>query len=239
LSSGQRRNVVGTTSHPRPVLPVLDAVAVHSSQVLAVVDLLAAEGIVGWLDGGWGVDALLGERTRQHSDLDLVDAYALVRLLELLADDGFTVLRDDLPVAIAVRHGDGREIDLHPVELTADGGGDQQQPGGTAPFHYGPPTTGQVAGRPVPCCGLDTQLRSHLGYPPDEDDLVDMRALARRFRCPLPTPYDHLVIYLGLVALLVTSLLPFVINKGGLPAGHRGAHAAARPHRLAEPGDGP
>jgi len=25
-----------------------------SAQVLAVVDVLAAEGIVGWLDGGWG-----------------------------------------------------------------------------------------------------------------------------------------------------------------------------------------
>lgn len=26
--------------------------------MLAVVDLLAAEGVVGWIDGGWGVDAL-------------------------------------------------------------------------------------------------------------------------------------------------------------------------------------
>ena len=25
-----------------------------------------------WLDGGWGVDALLGEQTREHLDLDLV-----------------------------------------------------------------------------------------------------------------------------------------------------------------------
>lgn len=24
-----------------------------------------------WVGGGWGVDALLGEQTRQHSDLDL------------------------------------------------------------------------------------------------------------------------------------------------------------------------
>lgn len=23
-----------------------------------------------WIDGGWGVDALLGEQTKQHSDLD-------------------------------------------------------------------------------------------------------------------------------------------------------------------------
>ena len=164
----------------------------NSSQVLAVVDLLAAEGIVGWLDGGWGVDALLGEQRREHADLDLVvDAAALGRLLGVLAGDGFAVLRDELPVAIALRHDDGREVDLHPIELTPDGGGDQQQPGGAPPWHYGPPTTGRVAGRPVPCCGLDTQLRSHVGYPPDEDDVADMRALAQRFGCPLPAPYDR------------------------------------------------
>jgi hypothetical protein len=35
------------------------------------------------------------------------------------------------------------------------------------------------------------QLRSHLGYEPDQDDYADMRALARRFECPLPAPYDR------------------------------------------------
>ena len=29
------------------------------------------EGLAFWIDGGWGVDALLGEQTRPHSDLDL------------------------------------------------------------------------------------------------------------------------------------------------------------------------
>jgi hypothetical protein len=29
-------------------------------------------GLVVWLDGGWGIDALLGRETRTHADLDLV-----------------------------------------------------------------------------------------------------------------------------------------------------------------------
>jgi len=187
-----RHGALGHPSGETTGLSRRHAGPVNSSQVLAVVDLLAAEGIVGWLDGGWGVDALLGEQRREHADLDLVvDAAALGRLLGVLAGDGFAVLRDELPVAIALRHDDGREVDLHPIELTPDGGGDQQQPGGAPPWHYGPPTTGRVAGRPVPCCGLDTQLRSHVGYPPDEDDVADMRALAQRFGCPLPAPYDR------------------------------------------------
>jgi lincosamide nucleotidyltransferase A/C/D/E len=163
-----------------------------SGQVLAVVDVLAAEGTVGWLDGGWGIDALLGQQTRPHADVDLaVDAAALDRLLARQRADGYRVLRDERPVAIALRHDDGREVDLHPVVLTPDGGGDQQQPGDAPPWHYGPPTTGRIEGRPVPCNSLDTQLRSHLGYPPDENDHADMRALARRFGCPLPPPYDQ------------------------------------------------
>ena len=164
---------------------------VDSGQVLAVLDLLAADGGVGWLDGGWGVDALLGEQTRPHADLDLaVDEQAVDRLVTRLRAEGYTVLRDERPVAIALRHDDGREVDLHPLTLTPDGGGDQQQPGGRAPWHYGPPATGHVDGRPVPCNSLDTQLRSHLGYQPDGNDYADMRALARRFGCSLPAPYE-------------------------------------------------
>ena len=32
---------------------------------------LESEGIKIWIDGGWAVDALLGEQTRTHEDLDI------------------------------------------------------------------------------------------------------------------------------------------------------------------------
>ena len=37
-----------------------------------VLDALAEAATTVWLDGGWGVDALLGEETREHDDLDMV-----------------------------------------------------------------------------------------------------------------------------------------------------------------------
>jgi lincosamide nucleotidyltransferase A/C/D/E len=40
--------------------------------VTEILDRLAARGIEVSVDGGWGVDALLGEQTRAHDDLDLV-----------------------------------------------------------------------------------------------------------------------------------------------------------------------
>jgi hypothetical protein len=54
-------------------------------ELRAVIGLLEADGISVWIDGGWGVDALLGYQTREHDDLDLVieldDATRVMRLL--------------------------------------------------------------------------------------------------------------------------------------------------------------
>jgi lincosamide nucleotidyltransferase A/C/D/E len=101
----------------------------------------------------------------------------LARLTALLTAEGFEVVRDWLPTAIAFEHGDGRAIDLHPVELTEDGGGDQTQLDGVRKFHYAAPTTGRIADRAVRCCTVETQLEAHRGYEPSEKDLADVAAL--------------------------------------------------------------
>jgi len=43
-----------------------------ADDVCGFLDLLDAQGIRIWLDGGWGVDACLGSQTRRHGDLDIV-----------------------------------------------------------------------------------------------------------------------------------------------------------------------
>ena len=40
--------------------------------VVGVLRALDEASIQVWLDGGWGVDALLGEQTREHGDLDVI-----------------------------------------------------------------------------------------------------------------------------------------------------------------------
>ena len=161
-----------------------------AEDVLAVLDLLAAHQIIVWVDGGWAVDALLAEQTRSHSDLDL----SLVTddpgpALAMLAAHGFEPIRDELPTAIALRHPDGREVDLHPVRPTPDGGGDQMLPDGTR-WHYDPPTTGTIAGRRVACLSLDTQVRAHTGFEPRPEHIADMHRLRDRLGIDLPPPYD-------------------------------------------------
>jgi lincosamide nucleotidyltransferase A/C/D/E len=160
-------------------------------QVLDVLEALEAAGIDAWVDGGWGVDALLGRQTRAHDDLDLVVAAEHVEQVRaMLGEGGFDVERDWLPTALAVRHDDGRAVDVHPIELTPDGGGEQVQPDGSR-WHYESPVTGLIGGRGVQCCSLSTQIQSHLGYEPDCDDVADLRALAEHFGVLLPAPYDR------------------------------------------------
>ena len=113
----------------------------------------------------------------------------LAAVRSTLEGEVFEVLRDALPTALALRHGDGREVDLHLVEPAPDGGGDQIQPDGRR-WHYDPPVTGVIAGCQVLCCPLATQLRAHVGYEPDSTDMADMSLLAERFGCRLPPPYE-------------------------------------------------
>ena len=164
----------------------------RANGVLALMGRLAEAGVVAWLDGGWAVDALLGEQTREHSDVDLVlDDAALGAAVAMLEADGYVRLREDLPASVAYRHPEtGAEVDLHPLRLTPDGGGDQHYADGRPPWHYGAPVTGRVAGREVPCCDLGTQLRAHVGYEPRDVDRADVAALAARFGVPSPF-HDH------------------------------------------------
>jgi lincosamide nucleotidyltransferase A/C/D/E len=160
------------------------------AHAVAVLSVLERAGVRAWVDGGWGVDALVGRTTREHSDLDLVVLLAeLDSVRRTLGQAGFcTVLRDWLPTALALADGEGREIDLHPVAASVDGGGDQAQLDGSS-FHYPPPVEGLIGGRRVLCVDAITQLRCHLGYQPSDKDRQDMARLGESCGVELPAQY--------------------------------------------------
>ena len=45
---------------------------VTAEMVCSILDCLERAAVDVWLDGGWGVDALLGAQTRPHGDLDVI-----------------------------------------------------------------------------------------------------------------------------------------------------------------------
>jgi molybdopterin-guanine dinucleotide biosynthesis protein A len=166
----------------------------RARDVVLVLERLEAAGIPAWLDGGWGVDALLGARTRAHDDLDLV--LALDRLdaaVAALRPLGLAPAADERPTRLALADAAGRRVDLHPVTFDAAGGGVQALPAGAA-FRYPPEGfagMGRVGGVAVRCLTAAVQVLCHLGYPPDADDRRDMRLLHERLGVALPAPYDE------------------------------------------------
>ena len=159
------------------------------------VDLFEELGITVWLDGGWGVDALLGEQTRRHGDLDIVlETDAAEKLRSVLLDRGFEDVDTDDRRAwnYVMGNDEGVQIDFHVVDFAEDGRG-----------IYGPPENGQffpaaafegegvIGGRSLRCIGAEYQMESHTGYEIDKDDVHDVMALHERFDLPVPDEYSE------------------------------------------------
>src|SRR5918993_2543073 len=122
--------------------------------VLSVVASLQQAGIRVWLDGGWGIDALVGEQTREHDDLDCVIALSDAPVArDALAVLGFAVSLDELPTRFVMRDRSDRRVDFHTVSFDATGGAAQQLQDGTlAPYpSEGFTGFGYVAGVRIAC----------------------------------------------------------------------------------------
>ena len=152
-------------------------------------------GIRIWLDGGWGVDALLGEQTRQHGDLDIVIQLSdLPMLRSLLEARGYRdKRRDDTSAWNFVLADDlGHEIDVHVIVLDETGNGIY------GPFENGqlyPASslsgTGEVLGYMVRCISAADMVQFHLGYELDETDYHDVAAFCSKYGIKLPPEYER------------------------------------------------
>lgn len=91
-------------------------------RVLDLVDGLDDLGIAVWLDGGWGIDALLGTQTRPHDDLDLlVRLDDVPQLVNALAGIGYMRVHGEPPLSFEMTDVQGHQVDIHPVRFTTAG----------------------------------------------------------------------------------------------------------------------
>jgi lincosamide nucleotidyltransferase A/C/D/E len=105
----------------------------RDEDVVELVDTLEHAGVEVWIDGGWGVDALLEKQTRKHEDLDIVVGVdGVPRLVVVLANLGYTEIRTwpDSPEVFVLRAADDRRIDVHSVRFDEVGDGVQKIGGG-------------------------------------------------------------------------------------------------------------
>jgi lincosamide nucleotidyltransferase A/C/D/E len=170
-----------------------ETVAVTSRDVIDLYDALEDLGVEIWVDGGWGVDALLGAQSRSHQDFDIaIQQKDVPTLRELLSGRGYKDIKVEQARDWNFVLGDknGREVDVHVIVLDEKGHG-----------IYGPPEKGEmypaaalagrgrIEGRMVRCISPEWMVRFHSGYELKDKDFQDVSALCVKFGIDLPPEY--------------------------------------------------
>ena len=158
------------------------------TDVADLIALLDQHGVEVHVDGGWAVDAVLGQQTRRHDDLDIALPHAQVpRLRALLEARGFREQRrdDSWECNFVLVDEAGRRLDVHSYTLDAAG----LNVGGVT--YSGEHLTGRgvVGGYSVRCISPEWLVKFHTGYELDDNDWHDVRLLCERFQIPLPDEY--------------------------------------------------
>jgi len=126
--------------------------AERAAETLATLD---RAGVTVCCMGGWGVDALIGEQSRKHRDLDLIiakDGQAVA--MEALAGLGYHFWYEQsadgfLGNRIVVRDRAMRVVDVHPIDF------DEADLSIVA---------GSIGGHPVKCLSAGQQVRDHAKF---------------------------------------------------------------------------
>ena len=163
------------------------------AELIRVLELLSSSGIEVWLDGGWGVDALLERQTREHDDLDLVahldDSARVIAALEAV---GYELVVGAPPKSFVLVDDSGRQVDVHPVVFDDSRGGGVYQMDDGDEWVYpmeGFTGRGKVAGIDVKCLSPEVQVLVHDGYELTDKDYVELRLLHDRFGVDIPDKY--------------------------------------------------
>lgn len=161
-----------------------------SSALIELLKSFESAGIIVWLDGGWGIDALLWKQTRTHNDVDIVlEVSNVPALCELLAQRGFVIKEGAPPDSFVLANGSGLEVDVHAVAFDQEGNGVYRMQNGEDWIFpaEGFGGQGRIGELPVRCLSPTTQVLCHAyGYIPREKDFHDMRLLKERFGVELP-----------------------------------------------------
>ena len=162
----------------------------------ALLTALERFGVGVCVGGGWAVDALVGEQTRKHADLDVwVDAADFEGFLGAVVDQGVDRIHPwpgDRPWNFVLHDGHSRRLDLHVYETLSQG---RLHYGGvSAPFYFADQDLsgeGRIAGLPVRCERPEFALRNRTGYEPREIDRHDVGLLCEHFGLQPPESFRH------------------------------------------------
>ena len=150
-------------------------------------------GIKIWVDGGWGVDALLGKQTRIHKDLDItIQLKDMTAFQDFMNKEKFHPIKPEIsrPHNFVLADKNNHEIDVHVIALDEDGNG-----------IYGPAENGEtypaasltgkgrIGNLEVNCISPEYVLKFHSGYELKEKDYKDVLSVCEKFGLKIPNEY--------------------------------------------------
>lgn len=162
-----------------------------SADVLNLYTKLDNLGIKIWVDGGWGVDALLGAQTRPHKDFDIAIQYKdLPKFREYMEQQGYKEIEreEDKKWNFVLGDTKGHEVDVH--AFTFDENGHVIE--GIEYPDNSLTGIGVIDGHTVRCISAEWLVKFHSGYELKEKDFNDVSALCERFGIEYPKEYQHL-----------------------------------------------
>jgi len=166
----------------------------EAEDVLNLYKLFKENDIEVWIDGGWGIDALLGKQTRPHKDLDIaINHKDKPKFRKLLEERGYKdLVRSDTSDWNFVLGDDkGKEVDVH--TFLFDEGGNNVY--GTDYPKQSLTGTGIINGESVNCIAPEWVVKFHAqaAYEPKEKDLQDVNAICDKFSIEPPENYKKLL----------------------------------------------
>ncbi len=154
-----------------------------------IIQLANDAGVKLFVEGGWGVDALLGYERRAHNDIDLfVDDKDYIKFINIIKNKGFREVNMEYttPNHTVWQDDNNRIIDLHRFYY-----GDEGMlvfEGESYPAKVFD-CEGIIGGIKVNCMEPYSQVIFHTGYEHDDDDAHDVKLLCNKFNIELPPEY--------------------------------------------------
>jgi lincosamide nucleotidyltransferase A/C/D/E len=159
-----------------------------------IIDILAKIKHIGidvWIDGGWGVDALLGQQTRPHNDIDIfVQKKNSVAFIKMLISNDYRETKMEYTSNDHTVWCDPSNhiIDLHLFEFTENGTLYYDNEIYHSEILNGKGTIGGII---VRCLTAEAQLLYHQGYEHSEKDRHDVLLLCEKFGFIIPEEYTE------------------------------------------------
>ena len=163
-----------------------------AEEVVEIYTLLNDAEVELWVDGGWSVDALLGQQTRSHKDLDIALHWKdTPKLREALGTRGYNEVRQESQWNFVLGDDLGHEVDIH--AFVCDGRGNVVEgvmyPTGSLSGK------GVIGGQQVLCIAPEhmVQFISPWLHKLRDKDFHDVAALCVRFGIAYPQEYLRIV----------------------------------------------